>query len=69
MPESAMNAPGEYDERLLQGLDYLLVEMGARGAGHLTYLTGIAPPDIAVVLNVGSAHVGEFGSRAAPTAE
>ena len=44
---------------------YLVVEMGARGPGHLTYLTEIAPPDVAVVLNVGSAHLGEFGSRAA----
>lgn len=44
---------------------YLVAEMGARGAGHLTYLTTIAPPDIAVELNVGSAHLGEFGSRAA----
>jgi UDP-N-acetylmuramoyl-tripeptide--D-alanyl-D-alanine ligase len=44
---------------------YLVVEMGARGPGHLAYLTQIAPPDISVVLNVGTAHVGEFGSRAA----
>jgi len=42
---------------------FLVLEMGARGIGHLTYLTSIAPPDVAVVLNVGSAHVGEFGSR------
>jgi UDP-N-acetylmuramoyl-tripeptide--D-alanyl-D-alanine ligase len=42
---------------------FLVVEMGSRGAGHLTYLTEIAPPDIAVVLNVGSAHLAEFGSR------
>lgn len=41
---------------------YLVAEMGARGIGHLRYLTEIAPPDIAVVLNVGAAHVGEFGS-------
>jgi UDP-N-acetylmuramoyl-tripeptide--D-alanyl-D-alanine ligase len=40
----------------------LVVEMGARGAGHLSYLTTIAPPDIAIVLNVGHAHAGEFGS-------
>lgn len=40
----------------------LVVEMGARGAGHLTYLTTIAPPDVSVVLNVGYAHAGEFGS-------
>jgi UDP-N-acetylmuramoyl-tripeptide--D-alanyl-D-alanine ligase len=44
---------------------FLVAEMGARGIGHLTYLTTIAPPDVAIVLNVGVAHVGEFGSRAA----
>lgn len=44
---------------------YLVVEMGARGIGHIAYLTGIAPPRIGVELNVGSAHVGEFGSREA----
>jgi UDP-N-acetylmuramoyl-tripeptide--D-alanyl-D-alanine ligase len=42
---------------------YLVLEMGARGVGHIRHLTGIAPPDIGIVLNVGSAHVGEFGSR------
>jgi UDP-N-acetylmuramoyl-tripeptide--D-alanyl-D-alanine ligase len=41
----------------------LVAEMGARGVGHVRYLTGITPPRIGVVLNVGSAHVGEFGSR------
>jgi UDP-N-acetylmuramoyl-tripeptide--D-alanyl-D-alanine ligase len=41
---------------------YLVAEMGARGVGHLAYLTGFARPQIAVVLNVGSAHLGEFGS-------
>ncbi|QTE30656.1 UDP-N-acetylmuramoyl-tripeptide--D-alanyl-D-alanine ligase [Pengzhenrongella sicca] len=40
---------------------FLVLEMGASGLGQLTYLTGIAPPDIAVVLAVGSAHIGEFG--------
>jgi UDP-N-acetylmuramoyl-tripeptide--D-alanyl-D-alanine ligase len=43
----------------------LVVEMGARGAGHIRYLCGIAPPTIGVVLNVGSAHLGEFGDREA----
>lgn len=42
---------------------YLVVEMGARGVGHLSYLCDIAPPRVAAVLNVGTAHVGEFGSR------
>jgi UDP-N-acetylmuramoyl-tripeptide--D-alanyl-D-alanine ligase len=41
---------------------YLVVEMGARGAGHIEHLTLIAPPSVSVVLNVGSAHLGEFGS-------
>jgi UDP-N-acetylmuramoyl-tripeptide--D-alanyl-D-alanine ligase len=31
--------------------------------GHISYLCRIAPPDVAVVLNVGVAHLGEFGSR------
>jgi UDP-N-acetylmuramoyl-tripeptide--D-alanyl-D-alanine ligase len=36
--------------------------MGSRGPGHLRYLCEIAPPTIAVVVNVGAAHIGEFGS-------
>jgi UDP-N-acetylmuramoyl-tripeptide--D-alanyl-D-alanine ligase len=41
---------------------YLVLEMGARGLGHIRYLSEIAPPRIGVVLNVGVAHIGEFGS-------
>lgn len=41
---------------------YLVVEMGARGGGHVGYLCSVAPPRVAAVLNVGSAHLGEFGS-------
>jgi UDP-N-acetylmuramoyl-tripeptide--D-alanyl-D-alanine ligase len=41
---------------------FLVLEMGARGVGHIRYLTGVAGPHIGVVLNVGSAHIGEFGS-------
>jgi UDP-N-acetylmuramoyl-tripeptide--D-alanyl-D-alanine ligase len=37
--------------------------MGARGIGHLRELCQIAQPDIALVLNVGRAHIGEFGSQ------
>ncbi|KRE61535.1 UDP-N-acetylmuramoyl-tripeptide--D-alanyl-D-alanine ligase [Nostocoides sp. Soil756] len=44
---------------------FLVVEMGARGVGHIAYLTAMAPPRIGVVLNVGTAHIGEFGSREA----
>ncbi len=44
---------------------HLVVEMGARGPGHISELCRIAPPDVAAVLNVGTAHLGEFGSREA----
>jgi UDP-N-acetylmuramoyl-tripeptide--D-alanyl-D-alanine ligase len=43
---------------------FLVLEMGARGVGHLAELCAIAPPDISLVLNVGKAHIGEFGSQA-----
>ncbi|MEW2271154.1 UDP-N-acetylmuramoyl-tripeptide--D-alanyl-D-alanine ligase [Streptomyces sp. SID685] len=42
---------------------FLVLEMGARGIGHIRYLTGLTPPRIGVVLNVGTAHIGEFGGR------
>ncbi len=51
--------------RLHGDTDYLVAEMGASGVGHIEYLTKIAPPDVGVVLNIGSAHLGEFGSRQA----
>lgn len=44
---------------------YLVAEMGARGIGHIAYLCEIAAPSVGVVLNVGHAHVGEFGGQAA----
>jgi len=43
----------------------LICEYSARGAGHIRYLCGIAPPSTGIVLNVGAAHLGEFGSREA----
>lgn len=43
--------------------DFLIAEMSARGVGHIAHLARIAPPRIGVVLNVGSAHIGEFGSQ------
>ncbi|SFB38245.1 UDP-N-acetylmuramoyl-tripeptide--D-alanyl-D-alanine ligase [Amycolatopsis marina] len=45
------------------GTRHLVLELSARGPGHIAELASVAPPRIGVVLNVGSAHVGEFGSR------
>jgi UDP-N-acetylmuramoyl-tripeptide--D-alanyl-D-alanine ligase len=42
---------------------FLVLEMGARGVGHIRYLTELTPPRIGLVLNVGTAHIGEFGGR------
>jgi UDP-N-acetylmuramoyl-tripeptide--D-alanyl-D-alanine ligase len=42
---------------------YLVLELSARGPGHIAALCATAPPSIGVVLNVGTAHLGEFGSR------
>ncbi|WP_326661248.1 UDP-N-acetylmuramoyl-tripeptide--D-alanyl-D-alanine ligase [Streptomyces canus] len=44
---------------------FLVLEMGARHIGDIAALTSLVAPDVAVVLNVGRAHLGEFGSRAA----
>ncbi|QDY77274.1 UDP-N-acetylmuramoyl-tripeptide--D-alanyl-D-alanine ligase [Streptomyces qinzhouensis] len=44
---------------------FLVLEMGARGKGHIAELCEIARPRVATVLGVGSAHLGEFGSREA----
>lgn len=44
---------------------FLVLEMGARHIGDIARLTSVAAPDLAVVLNVGKAHLGEFGSREA----
>lgn len=51
--------------RIADDTRFLIVEMGARGMGHIEYLADIAEPTIGIVLNVGTAHVGEFGSREA----
>lgn len=41
---------------------FLVLEMGSRGPGHISYLCQIAPPRMAIEINVGNAHIGEFGS-------
>ena len=49
--------------RSTRDTDFLVLEMSARHPGNIAALADIATPSIAVVLNVGTAHLGEFGSR------
>ncbi|MCV7055587.1 UDP-N-acetylmuramoyl-tripeptide--D-alanyl-D-alanine ligase [Mycolicibacterium gilvum] len=51
--------------RATESTDYLVLEMSARHPGNIAALARIAPPSIGAVLNVGTAHLGEFGSREA----
>ena len=51
--------------RATRRTDYLILEMSARHPGNIAELAAIAAPAIGVVLNVGTAHLGEFGSREA----
>jgi UDP-N-acetylmuramoyl-tripeptide--D-alanyl-D-alanine ligase len=51
--------------RATASTDYLILELSARHPGNIAALAAIAPPAIGVVLNVGTAHLGEFGSREA----
>jgi len=43
--------------------DIIVLEMGTSGLGELESLSAIAPADVSMLLNVGHAHIGEFGSR------
>lgn len=47
--------------RLEETTEVLVAEVGARGPGHIAALTPLLAPDVAVVLNVSDAHLGEFG--------
>ncbi|PRC47218.1 UDP-N-acetylmuramoyl-tripeptide--D-alanyl-D-alanine ligase, partial [Mycobacterium sp. ITM-2017-0098] len=51
--------------RAAKSTDFLVLEMSARHPGNIAALARIATPSVAAVLNVGTAHLGEFGSREA----
>jgi UDP-N-acetylmuramoyl-tripeptide--D-alanyl-D-alanine ligase len=42
---------------------YAIIELGANHIGEIAYTTEIVQPDVACILNIGTAHLGEFGSR------
>lgn len=42
---------------------YAILELGANHSGEIAYTAQLVRPDVACVLNVGTAHLGEFGSR------
>ena len=44
---------------------FCIIEMGARHQGDIAKLCSVVKPDIGVVLRVGNAHIGEFGSQEA----
>jgi UDP-N-acetylmuramoyl-tripeptide--D-alanyl-D-alanine ligase len=53
LPLTLLNAPDD--------VEWTILEMGARGAGHITRLTEIGRPDVGIVTSVAMAHVEYFG--------
>ncbi|MEG5037866.1 MULTISPECIES: UDP-N-acetylmuramoyl-tripeptide--D-alanyl-D-alanine ligase [unclassified Microcoleus] len=45
--------------------NYAVIEMGMRGSGEIALLSQIASPTVAVITNVGTAHIGRLGSEEA----
>jgi UDP-N-acetylmuramoyl-tripeptide--D-alanyl-D-alanine ligase len=54
VPLTLVNAPDD--------VEVVIVEMGARGLGHIAQLCAVARPTVGVVTAVGDAHVEQFGS-------
>jgi UDP-N-acetylmuramoyl-tripeptide--D-alanyl-D-alanine ligase len=54
VPLTVLGAPEE--------VGYLVVEVGSRGKGHITYLMPAVRPDVAVVTNLGVVHLETFGT-------
>lgn len=43
--------------------EVMILEMGMNGMGEIKELTSVASPDIAIITNIGTAHIGLLGSR------
>ena len=57
VPRTILRAPADTQA--------LVVEMAMRGLGEIERLTLCAEPDVAVITNIGTAHIGRLGSREA----
>lgn len=42
---------------------FAVIELGANHIGEIAYTSKLVQPDVACVLNIGTAHLGEFGGR------
>ncbi len=51
--------------RMSEDADFCVLEFGMRGVGEIDYLARISRPDVAVITNIGEAHIGRLGSREA----
>ncbi|HWL01152.1 MAG TPA: UDP-N-acetylmuramoyl-tripeptide--D-alanyl-D-alanine ligase [Microbacteriaceae bacterium] len=49
--------------RVTEDTEFLVAELGADAVGDIERLVRLAPPDVGVVLKVGTAHIGKFGSQ------
>lgn len=47
----------------LKDEEIMVLEMGMNSFGEISMLTDIAKPDIAIITNIGTAHIGNLGSR------
>ncbi|HWT94543.1 MAG TPA: UDP-N-acetylmuramoyl-tripeptide--D-alanyl-D-alanine ligase [Solirubrobacteraceae bacterium] len=61
LPLTVLGAP--------EGTEVLVLEMAMRGAGQIAELARIAEPDVAVITNIGPAHLEQMGSLEAIAAE
>ncbi len=57
MPLSVLSAP--------EDTAVLICELGMNHAGEIARMSGVLRPDIAVITNIGSSHIGNLGSREA----